>query len=197
MPEEKVKYITTLKEIRVMNDPYRREIMTTMSLIDKPATAKEIADYMGEPPSKVNYHVGILHKYEFIDLHHTENINGIIAKFYLKSSAIFKIRIDSKNSKSKEISALRDVISSSFDMARDIFITQVAKSIECEDEKTSECSKTKYEEDLLYSKKVYMSKEELSELYNFVDRVAANKKGGRKLYSFFASYAEIRDTPQK
>ena len=126
MPEKNIKYITTLKEIRVINDPYRREILTTIALLDKPATAKEISVYMNEPPSKVNYHVGILFKYGFIDLHHTENINGIIAKFYSKSLAEFKIKIEGKNSKTKEVSALRDIIASTFDMARDRYITRIA-----------------------------------------------------------------------
>jgi hypothetical protein len=168
--------------------------MTAMWLIGKPATAKDIADFIGEPPSKVNYHVGILHKFGFIDLHHTENIKGIIAKFFCRSTYVFKIKMEGANRKVKEIAAVRDMVASTFDMARDRYIAQVAKCAECEGEEAPpDAVNTKYEESLLYSRKVYMSEEDLEALSKFVDKAAENKKEGRKLYSFFTSYIELED----
>ena len=198
MPEENVKYITTLKEIRVMNDPYRREILTAMALIDKPATAKEIADFMGEPPSKINYHVGIIYKYGYIDLDHTETINGIIAKFYSRSKSVFKIKMEGKNAQTKEMAALRDIVASTFDTARDIFIAQIARSAECEDDGSKKDNEDKnFEEDLLFSRKVYMSEQDLKEIIELVDRLADSKKEGKKLYNFFTSYVEIKNEAEK
>jgi predicted transcriptional regulator len=188
MPEQNVKYITSLKEIRVMNDPYRREIMTAMSLIDRPATAKDIADFMGEPPSKVNYHVGILHKYGFIDLSHTETINGIIAKFYKRSSSVFKIKIEGKNSQTKEIAALRDIVASTFDSARDRYIASVAKLSKSEDDSNSD--KNDSDEGMLYSRKVYLSEDQVTELTEFIDRVSENKKGSGKMYELLVAFAQ-------
>lgn len=196
MPEKIVKTITTLKEIRVINDPYRREILTSMALMDRPATAKEIAVYMDEPPSKVNYHVGILHKYGFIDLHHTKNINGIIAKFFNRSLAAFKIKMEGPNAKSKEIAALRDIVASTFDLARDQYITSLAESAECEEDENCEDRK-EYEGELLFSRQVYLNNQELKMLWDLTDKVADNKKEGRKLYSFFTSYIELDKNTKK
>ena len=182
MPEKNVKYITTLKEIRVINDPYRQEIMTAISFIGEPATAKNIADFMGEPPSKVNYHVGILYKYGFIDLSHTDTINGIVAKFYKRSNSIFKIKIEGKNSQTKEIAALRDMVASTFDLARDRYIASVAKLSKSDNENDKDNG-------MLYSRKVYLSDEQVAELSEFIDRISENKKDSGKMYNLLVAFA--------
>ena len=191
MHKQNVKCITSLKEIRVINDPYRREILNAMALIDKPVTAKDIADHMEEPPSKVNYHVGVLHKYGFIDLHHTENINGIIAKLYNRSLSKFQICIEGVNAKTKEMAAVRDIVASTFDMSRDKHITALIKSMNEEKEKEDDI------DEFLYSKALYLNDEEIKEFSDFMERVSKNKKSGRKLYDVFVAYVELDDRSKK
>jgi len=76
------KTLRTLEEIRIYSDPYRIDIMKEFEKIARPATVKEIADMMGEVPSKVYYHAKKLISIDLLTIHHTEQINGITAKYY-------------------------------------------------------------------------------------------------------------------
>lgn len=79
---EKIKVLKTLEEIKTFSDPYRLQILSTLKKLGKSATVKQIADKMGESPAKVHYHVKKLEKVDILKLSHTEQINGIIAKYY-------------------------------------------------------------------------------------------------------------------
>lgn len=79
---EKIKVLKTLEEIKIFSDPYRLQILSTLKKLGKSATVKQIADEMGESPAKVHYHVKKLEKVDILKLSHTEQINGIIAKYY-------------------------------------------------------------------------------------------------------------------
>ena len=106
--------------------------------------------------------------------------------------------MEGTNQKTKEIAAVRDIVVSTFDMARDRYLTQIAKCAECDvEEAPAEDKSKKYDETLLYSRKLYLSEDELEEFSKFVDKIAENKKDGRKLYSFFASYIELEEYNKK
>lgn len=196
MPDKKeksdIKHITSLKEVRVFNDPYRREILTAMSLLDKPATSKMIADYLGEPPSKINYHVGILYKHGFLELDHTENINGIIAKFFTRCIREVKFSIEGDDSKAKQISALREMVSSVFDTTRDKHLASLVRNFSCEKDCEDEI------EEMLISKPVFLTPEELKEFENYIEKIIHFKsKKGRKAYDLFTAYIEMEDHNNK
>lgn len=91
---EKIKVLKTLEEIKAISDPYRMQIIYTIKELGKHATVKQIADKMGETPAKVHYHVKKLEKFDIITLSHTEQINGIIAKYYTLTAET--ITIESK-----------------------------------------------------------------------------------------------------
>lgn len=74
--------LKTVDEIRIYSDPYRMDIMLEFQKIDRPATVKEIADIMGEVPAKVYYHAKKLISIGVLILDHTQQINGITAKYY-------------------------------------------------------------------------------------------------------------------
>ena len=125
---------------------------------------------------------------------HTESINGIIAKFFSLTNSIYKIKMEGKNPKSKEIVAVRELVSSTFDSARDVFTSQIDRIVETDEE---DCEKKKeettFEDDLLFARKVYMDDTDLAEISALVDKLAANKKEGKKLYNFFTSYVELKE----
>ncbi len=191
MEEMKVRYITTLKEVRIINDPYRQEIMKIIGTSKKPLTAKEVAVKMKEPPSKVNYHVGILHKHDFIELDHTKTINGIIAKYYKMPEINLSIQLEGKNSKEKEVSAIRDMITTTFNSARDLFITQVAKGYEKEkNKKTTDNDIDKNElkdNDMMLTRRVYLTQEDIAELMDFFNKVSNRESEDGKIHSIFIS----------
>lgn len=75
-------YAQNDEEVRVIFDPYRRKIIRVFLSSLEPFTVKQVADILGEHPSKVHYHVMKLLSIGVIKLVHTEVIRGIVAKYY-------------------------------------------------------------------------------------------------------------------
>ncbi|OAB35845.1 hypothetical protein PMSD_12645 [Paenibacillus macquariensis subsp. defensor] len=84
--------LKTLADIRIYSDPYRMDIMNEFQKLDRPATVKEIADIMGEVPAKVYYHAKKLISIGLLTLDHTEQINGITAKYYQAFQGIIAVK---------------------------------------------------------------------------------------------------------
>ncbi len=93
--------LKSLKEIRALTDPYRQKIIKTLKRMERPATAKEVADAIGEPPSKVHYHMGVLMEYGIVEQDHTEVIHGITARYLTMTDK--NIKIDSEDEADEEI----------------------------------------------------------------------------------------------
>jgi DNA-binding transcriptional ArsR family regulator len=91
---DETRSLTTLEEIKAMNDPYRLQIFFYFQRMGRPATVKEIADNMGEVPAKVHYHVKKLESAGILRLAYTKNVNGIIAKYYELTARDFNIRVN-------------------------------------------------------------------------------------------------------
>ncbi|QOR36125.1 helix-turn-helix transcriptional regulator [Clostridium sp. 'deep sea'] len=89
---KEVQSLTTVEEIRAFVDPFRLDILRTYYNLGKPATVKQIADEMNEVPSKIHYHVKKLEKVNILKLHHTEEIKGIIAKYYLPTAKSYETK---------------------------------------------------------------------------------------------------------
>lgn len=84
--------LKTDEDIKMVFDPFRRKIVEIYIKSNESMTAKQVADKLGEAPAKVNYHIKKLVNYGTLILERTENINGIIAKFYksVYDSILFK-----------------------------------------------------------------------------------------------------------
>lgn len=91
---EESKGLTTLEEIKAINDPYRLQIIFCFQRMGRAATVKEIADNMSEVPAKVHYHVKKLESAGILRLSHTKNVNGIIAKYYELTARDFHIKVN-------------------------------------------------------------------------------------------------------
>jgi predicted ArsR family transcriptional regulator len=70
------------REVRIYLDPLRLRIMNIYQENDDPLSAKQVADIMQLPPSKVYYHIQKLISIDLLELKNTNVINGIIAKYY-------------------------------------------------------------------------------------------------------------------
>ncbi len=73
---------TKEEDIKVLSDPYRIRILDTYKTLARPATVKQVADKLGDSSAKVTFHVKKLIALGLLTLDHTEQINGITAKFY-------------------------------------------------------------------------------------------------------------------
>lgn len=88
---EEIRLLETDEEIKIGFNPYKLRIMWVYTRNPEAMTAKKVADEMGEPPSKVHYHIQMLVKHNFLELIKTKNINGIIAKYYQRVYKGFRI----------------------------------------------------------------------------------------------------------
>lgn len=95
---ENTKILKTTEEIKAISDPYRFKIITTFSSFRDGATATQIAEKLGEVPSKVYYHIKKLEKVGIIKVVNTEIINGIVAKYYKPTAETFTIKAEDENS---------------------------------------------------------------------------------------------------
>ena len=124
--------LTTLEQIKAYSDPYRLKIITYLRNNQESATVKEIADFFGEVPAKVHYHIKKLEKAKSIteddakkaqediqkivdkyikevekagilELVKTKEIKGIIAKYYYLTAESFNIEGNQIKKEAKQV----------------------------------------------------------------------------------------------
>ncbi|MBN2851430.1 MAG: helix-turn-helix transcriptional regulator [Clostridia bacterium] len=150
--------LKTLKEIRAFQDPYRQQIIRVLDRLGRPATAKQIADILGEPPSKVHYHVKVLEDHKILTLSHTENVNGIIARFMEITHDSIKILRPEDDKGRDEVYSM---IENRFDDMKYNFISRLKEiPTRCEGEGAN---------GILKSGTIYMTEEEAKELEFFIE----------------------------
>ncbi|MBM7614433.1 winged helix-turn-helix domain-containing protein [Alkaliphilus hydrothermalis] len=80
-----------LEQIKAISHPYRVEVFGAFEG-DQPQSAKQIAEKLGEPHAKVNYHIKSLLKVGILELVDEKVKSGIIEKYYLPAAT--KLVID-------------------------------------------------------------------------------------------------------
>jgi DNA-binding Lrp family transcriptional regulator len=181
---EESKGLTTLEEIKAINDPYRLQIVFYYQRMGRAATVKEIADNMGEVPAKVHYHVKKLESAGILRLSHTKNVNGIIAKYYELTARDFHIKVNNIN---PEIS--RQVASQNVQLTV-IAAYDSSKKIVVED--TPEDTNV-----MLSTNTLYMTEEKARELKKILHDFVKNYKvdrgeEGAKEYHLFNVLAPVK-----
>ena len=79
------------KELDVFINPQRQRLLRCMNLAGEPLTPKQIADRMELSPSSVQHHVQKLLALGLVELHHTETIHGITARYYRVAAKTVRI----------------------------------------------------------------------------------------------------------
>jgi predicted transcriptional regulator len=132
--------LKTPEEIKIMSDPLRMTIFKAFHRLNRPATAKQVADVLNLAPAKVHYHVQKLLGIGILILDHTEEINGIIAKFYRVTVDSFVIDYSniSDKVKSSVYSKSENLYISMFNDFRDSFIDNIRKKVENQTPPTAE-----------------------------------------------------------
>ncbi len=181
---EENKGLTTLEEIKAINDPYRLQIVFYYQRMGRAATVKEIADNMGEVPAKVHYHVKKLESAGILRLSHTKNVNGIIAKYYELTARDFHIKVNNIN---PEIS--RQVASQNVQLTV-IAAYDSSKKIVVED--TPEDTNV-----MLSTNTLYMTEEKAKELKKIIHDFVKNYKvdrgeEGAREYHLFNVLAPVK-----
>jgi len=86
---EKEKVLTSLEDIKVFTDPFRMKIL--FALDEEPLTVKQLADRLGEVPSKVHYHVKELERIGVLEIVDRKEKAGIVEKYYYPTAERFRV----------------------------------------------------------------------------------------------------------
>lgn len=75
--------ITKLETVRVLADPLRLRIIEAMATkLDHAWSVKELAKALGEPPTKLYYHVNMLEEHALLVVTGSQLVSGILEKRY-------------------------------------------------------------------------------------------------------------------
>lgn len=140
-----------LDQIKAISHPYRIEILEAFE--EAPSTAKQIADKLGEPHAKVNYHIKTLLKVGIIELFEEKVKLGIVEKYYLPMARMFMIDRNILNCGEKNIiESLNQASISIFEnISKDFY-----RAVEIADEK-------EHPKKILHYNDYYLTKEEVLE----------------------------------
>lgn len=175
---KEVMEVSTLEEVRAYSDPYRLRILNEFYRYGEPATSKNIADIMGEVPSKVYYHVKKMEKYGILVMTHTKEINGIIAKYYEPAAESIVIKGPSELNLPDAASQYEQLIASVFEQGKGEFLRTVKRQ--------------KGKLGIVSSETVFLTKEEYEEYTKYMKNLYAKKEknGKRKAYYLFTGITE-------
>ncbi|MEM7129144.1 MAG: helix-turn-helix domain-containing protein [Chloroflexota bacterium] len=81
-------WLRDVEKIKVYADPLRLKIVKGMA---DPITVKELAKELGLPPTKLYYHVNLLHKHGLIQVIDHNLETGIVEKIYQVAARHFKL----------------------------------------------------------------------------------------------------------
>ena len=82
-----IQYITDIERLKVISDPLRISILTTLGTEKK--NSRELAKLLKINRTKIHYHLNILEENNFIEVVDTDSINAIIQKYYLPTAQAF------------------------------------------------------------------------------------------------------------
>jgi len=187
--DEKIRIISTDEELKIFNDPYRMKIINTYKRYGVPLTVKQCADYMGEVPSKVYYHVKKLLSIKILALDHIEVINGINAKYYYLPKKAFTIKLKDKETEKlySQLNEVESLVANLIDNFKKDFFNSSNKAIE---------SKAQHPSDFGFvsATEIYLSENEYDELSDFFEKLGdkySSSDENKKRYSILAGLTKI------
>lgn len=167
--------VDDLAQLKAMSNSYRIQIIHAFE--NEPATAKQLSEKLGEPHSKVNYHLKTLEKVGIVRLVCQKPKYGVIEKYYLPVAKNFIL--DSKSVQSDESfeKTIDKAIVAIFDrVSKDFYQTLETKR--------SKDAKPKKGQYIDYKADYYLTKAEADELHKsvgvFINDFLENKKQSRE-----------------
>jgi DNA-binding transcriptional ArsR family regulator len=116
MPQQETYTLKDLEQVKVLADPLRIRILEAFC---EERTTKQVAELLGEKPTKLYHHVDALERVGLIALSRTRQNRGTVEKYYLAVARTFRAdsRVFQPKEKggSEESAALRQVMSTIFD----------------------------------------------------------------------------------
>ncbi|MDC0558876.1 helix-turn-helix domain-containing protein [Candidatus Izimaplasma bacterium] len=179
----------TDEEVKMIFDPLRLKIISTLAYKNEEMTVKQIATEIDLPANKVHYHVKKLYDFGALELKRTENINGIIAKYYNLKYEIYAMdnTLESSNMFSNQNNPFFVLID---DAARK-FKDGVVSNMELVAEQGTKARGTA----LVEISKLYMTREEekklVHDIYNVIKKYS-EKDESKEVYSLVNAIVRIK-----
>jgi len=148
--------VDDLAQLKAMSSSYRIQIIHAFE--GEPATAKQISEKLGEPHSKVNYHLKTLEKVGIVRLVCQKPKYGVIEKYYLPVAKTFIL--DSKAVQADES------LARSIDKASVAIFDRVSKDFYHAIEAKQSRDKNEFVgQYITYNGEYYLTKEEAKDLH--------------------------------
>jgi len=187
--DKKILVLKTDQDVKMVFDPFRKKIVIAYLDSDKSLTAKQVGELLDESPAKVNYHIKKLVNYGTLVLDKTENINGIIAKYY---KSVYKNILFRGEDLSNEVYlAQTPWIEESFKKLTDKFIKDLHKHMELV--ASSENNDQRHLRGL--TQHLYMTKDEQEDFLKKFDKLVEpylKKNEAKEVLSMLHTMARIK-----
>jgi len=108
--------ISDIEQVKALSHPLRMRIIETLAAAD-PMTTKQVADTLGEKPTRLYHHVDKLLQVGLIRLTHTRQNRGTTEKYYETIARQFRAGADlfSEDNSSEQKNTFRPMIHTIFD----------------------------------------------------------------------------------
>ena len=87
-PERELYTLTDLEQIKVLADPLRVRLLEAFC---QERTTKQVADLLGEKPTRLYHHVEAMERVGLIELSRTRQNRGTLEKYYLAVARAFRV----------------------------------------------------------------------------------------------------------
>jgi DNA-binding transcriptional ArsR family regulator len=117
IPQDETYTLSDLDQVKVLADPLRIRILE--ALCQQERTTKQVAQILGEKPTKLYHHVEALERVGLIRLSRTQQNRGTTEKYYLAIARTFRadsrvFHLDEKTG-GKKTAAIKQMMSTIFD----------------------------------------------------------------------------------
>ncbi|MDH4074033.1 MAG: helix-turn-helix domain-containing protein, partial [Gammaproteobacteria bacterium] len=163
-PEQLASYrISELDQLKALAHPLRMRIIETLAAAE-PMTTKQVAEKLGEKPTRLYHHVDLLEKAGLIRLTHTRQNRGATEKYYAAIARQFRAdaEVFSDDNTEGQKNALRPMIHMVFDNT----VSELLRLID-----THQSSEMLEEDGLLSYVEMHLTQEQIDEVQNKLKEV--------------------------
>ena len=175
--------ISDIDQVKALAHPLRMRIIETLAASD-PMTTKQVANALGEKPTRLYHHVDMLQKTGLIRLTHTRQNRGTTEKYYEAIAKQFRAGADlfSDESSDDQKNALRPMIRTVFDNT----LSEMLRLVELNDfeEKLEEEGLLSYLEIHLPQEKVDIVQQKLKGVLEYLQGLDESEFGDEELRKF-------------
>lgn len=125
----KNKVLTTKKELEIYMNPCRQEILREMGKKGEPVTPKYLSDCLGVSASSIQFHLRKLESLGVVELHHTELVRGITARYFCVSDVNVSIGANREDNREEREVLLENCVKNVFEGCRKALRRVIGKPV--------------------------------------------------------------------